>query len=423
MKKITALVLALAMIGPINAMADDDIEIVLNGTEMTFEQTPFIDDGTTLVPMRAIFEALDSTVEWDGETRSITSVKGDITITMQIDSFEMSVNDTKLTLEKAPIIVDDFTFVPLRAVAESFNAEVNWDGEKRLITIDTPPEATEAPTTEPTEAPTEAPAEEPTPTPFPTTDEEFAKMYEGTEYEFVRNISELTTDFAKGASGFDEKYYYGWGTDNNDNGVLYVQKETRTRAINTTTEKTLSSYNPYVRGEMIHIAFDMYCPSSNGNSRFSVVGMGDQNIFSITVKTSGKECNVIENEEIDANTYFNNNTEGTSEDIVIENSAHIEMLIKPDVSKIFVRIKNNGNDAEEITYQDFISGAVLGSNSLGFANLKNSSKDRVRLRGFEMEAQYAANAKPMFVDNIITNIVKEAGTETEESTEITEDAE
>jgi len=40
--------------------------VILNGTQMTFEVPPIIENGRTLVPLRAIFEAMGATVSWNG---------------------------------------------------------------------------------------------------------------------------------------------------------------------------------------------------------------------------------------------------------------------------------------------------------------------------------------------------------------------
>lgn len=51
------------------------------------------------------------------------------------DVIEVYLNDTKIKFDTAPEIVNNRTFVPLRAIAESFGAEVDWDGETQSISI------------------------------------------------------------------------------------------------------------------------------------------------------------------------------------------------------------------------------------------------------------------------------------------------
>lgn len=82
-------------------------------------------------PCRAIFEALGAEVEWDDATRSITATRDDKTIEMTIGQTEMTVDGEAVTLEVAPTILNNTTLVPVRAVAESFDAQVGWNEANR----------------------------------------------------------------------------------------------------------------------------------------------------------------------------------------------------------------------------------------------------------------------------------------------------
>ncbi|MGN0181565.1 MAG: copper amine oxidase N-terminal domain-containing protein [Candidatus Ornithomonoglobus sp.] len=419
MKKIIITALLAGVLCSINSAAADDISIVLNGDKMSFEQTPFIEDGTTLVPMRAIFEALGAEVEWNGEDRSISSEKGSVGIRLQIGSTQMYRNDGGAAVDgditelaQAPVIVDDFTYVPLRAVAEAFDAEVLWDGETRTVSIMTASEQIPKPTETEAPAQTADPSETSDPSEAPEDEASaFAKMYEGTGYEFVRNIPELTNDFEEGPGGFEESQHCAAGKDYNGNGVLFVQKETRNQEVHTETMASLYVPNGYVKEELIDISFDLYCPKSNGGSDFYVLGKGESTISKFAISDKGKKLTSFTTlgefdisrvqEGADASTYFNNGTEGNEEDIVVENGAHVNMLINPSGSKITITITNNTNDAEPIVIKEFVSAPA---NSI----MERNSNPRVTLYGIKLTADYYSDAKPMFIDNLVTNIVKAA---------------
>ena len=115
--------------------ADDGVSVYMNGEELSFEQPPVIRNDSTLVPFRAIFEQLDMTVQWFEEDRRVTAQSEDTAITLFIDSPVMYVNDKTVELAAPAIIYNDFTMVPLRAVAEAASAQVEWDGESRTVTI------------------------------------------------------------------------------------------------------------------------------------------------------------------------------------------------------------------------------------------------------------------------------------------------
>lgn len=113
-----------------------NVKVLLNEQELTFEQAPVIVNDRTLVPLRAIFESLGAEVEWDGETRTVTATRDNDIIKLTIDDLVAYKNDDSITLDAPPIIVEGHTMVPARFIAESFGLEVGWDGDSRIITIE-----------------------------------------------------------------------------------------------------------------------------------------------------------------------------------------------------------------------------------------------------------------------------------------------
>lgn len=113
----------------------DDIKVILNGNMIDFDQPPVLESGRTLVPLRAIFEALGATVDWNPETHTVTSVKGDIEISLTIGSNTIFVNDSKIELDVPAKLYGSRTLVPVRAVAEGFNCKVEWDDANQSVVI------------------------------------------------------------------------------------------------------------------------------------------------------------------------------------------------------------------------------------------------------------------------------------------------
>jgi hypothetical protein len=62
-------------------------------------------------------------------------VRGDETVQLQIDSNIINVNGTDVEIDVPAMITDDRTFVPVRAVSESFGCDVDWDGETKTVII------------------------------------------------------------------------------------------------------------------------------------------------------------------------------------------------------------------------------------------------------------------------------------------------
>ena len=88
-----------------------------------------------MVPLRAIAESLGFSVLWNEEDKSIMMTKGEKIVVMQIDNNKLFINDEAKELVTAPMIDSGRTLVPLRAVAESFDMEVDWNGEEMLVAL------------------------------------------------------------------------------------------------------------------------------------------------------------------------------------------------------------------------------------------------------------------------------------------------
>lgn len=91
----------------------------------------------TLVPLRAIFEALGATVEWDENIKTVTSVKDDITIKLTIGSDKLYKNGEETVLDVPAQVINDRTLVPVRAVSEGFGCLVEWIAESEQVMIHT----------------------------------------------------------------------------------------------------------------------------------------------------------------------------------------------------------------------------------------------------------------------------------------------
>lgn len=121
----------------------DDVIVEINGELIDFDVPPQIMNSRTMVPMRKIFETLGVEVRWLPDTRQILSIKGEDAIVFQIDAPIVLIHnfrtnsDTNIELDQAPVIVNDRTLVPIRAVSESLGAKVDWVNEERKVVITT----------------------------------------------------------------------------------------------------------------------------------------------------------------------------------------------------------------------------------------------------------------------------------------------
>jgi len=115
--------------------ASAPIRVTINGAPLTLDVAPTIQNGRTLVPMRAIFEALGAEVHWDGATNTIRAYRREDAIVLQLDNRTAWVNGPSRQLDVAPVAIGGRTMVPLRFVAEALGAEVGWVDATRTVTV------------------------------------------------------------------------------------------------------------------------------------------------------------------------------------------------------------------------------------------------------------------------------------------------
>lgn len=113
----------------------EDVRVTLNGEELTFTQPPFIQNGTTMVPMRTIFEALGTDVSWNAGEKSVTAVKNGKSVYVAAGSRSAVINGAPVELAEAPVIKNGVTLVPLRVVSEAMGLDVEWDAENRTAVL------------------------------------------------------------------------------------------------------------------------------------------------------------------------------------------------------------------------------------------------------------------------------------------------
>ena len=139
MKKIIPIILSLTVVmSGCTTLAEEKIKVTLDGQAMDFDVAPIIQNDRVLVPMRAIFEELHCSVDYtdiDGRQIITAKLNENNSIGLVIGSDEMQIHNQKIKLDTAPIIVNDRTLVPLRAVSEAFDYDVNWDEDTKTVTI------------------------------------------------------------------------------------------------------------------------------------------------------------------------------------------------------------------------------------------------------------------------------------------------
>lgn len=113
----------------------NEIWVLIDNERVLFDQQPIIKQDRTLVPMRAIFEKLGAKVDWDDSTKTAIAEKNGIVIKIQIDNNIMKKGEEDIVLDVPAQLLNSRTLVPIRAISEAFGCKVDWLGEARTVTI------------------------------------------------------------------------------------------------------------------------------------------------------------------------------------------------------------------------------------------------------------------------------------------------
>jgi hypothetical protein len=147
---------------------DHSIPVFANGKELKFDVPPVIKYGRTLIPVRAVSNALGADVAWDGATGTVTITKDKTVIIIKLGSNVATVNGVEVQLDAKPELISNRTLVPIRFIAETLKQNVEWDEDTGSVIIDdddddddsTTPDAITVPVEEESESDTTPATEE-----------------------------------------------------------------------------------------------------------------------------------------------------------------------------------------------------------------------------------------------------------------------
>lgn len=121
---------------PVNTNnSNEKIKVYVNGRRILFDTDPMLVNSRTMVPVRAIFEALGATVAWDNNTNTAIGVLGGTTVKITIGQSYLLKNGEAKELDSPAFLTSGRTYVPARAIAESYDCTVEWDNDTRTVTI------------------------------------------------------------------------------------------------------------------------------------------------------------------------------------------------------------------------------------------------------------------------------------------------
>lgn len=111
----------------------------VNNENIVSDMPPIILDNRSLVPVRAVFEKLGASVEWDSQKKQVGVSYNNSAILLNINDKIALINGKEVEMEVPAKIINDRTMVPLRFVGEHLSMNVGWDNNTKEISINNTP--------------------------------------------------------------------------------------------------------------------------------------------------------------------------------------------------------------------------------------------------------------------------------------------
>jgi hypothetical protein len=136
--KQTKNIMAVVAVAAASIAGAQGIKATVNGDRVQFpDMKPTMMNGRVMVPVRGVFEHMDSTVMWDAEAGMVTAQRGNDIIKLPVNSQFATVNGKRVRLDTPATVRSGRTMVPLRFLSEALGAGVDWVASSRTVEITT----------------------------------------------------------------------------------------------------------------------------------------------------------------------------------------------------------------------------------------------------------------------------------------------
>lgn len=105
------------------------IKILVDDKYIDFDVQPQMINNTTYIPLRDILDVLGYKVDFDSINNCISAHKGNNNLSVDLETGEMTINNSTVFQEYKPIIERGTILVPTRFIANASNSELKWDKE------------------------------------------------------------------------------------------------------------------------------------------------------------------------------------------------------------------------------------------------------------------------------------------------------
>ena len=136
-KNIITFVISLTLLIILPVAAQAEVKVFFNQQQINFDQQPLVDHQTkrTLVPFKALWEALGGEAWYDDTTHTVVGVKEDQIIELPVDKAKAILNGTEMNLDVTTKIINGRAMVPLRFVSENLDCQVETSGDLSNLVV------------------------------------------------------------------------------------------------------------------------------------------------------------------------------------------------------------------------------------------------------------------------------------------------
>lgn len=116
----------------------DVVTVKVDNMAVEFDQNPvIIGEGYTMVPIRAVFEKAGCGVSWDQASQTAVISRLGYTVTIKYGDDSMYKNGEKIALDAPAIMENNRIMIPVRAISEAMDYAVTWDGHHSMVLVST----------------------------------------------------------------------------------------------------------------------------------------------------------------------------------------------------------------------------------------------------------------------------------------------
>jgi len=115
--------------------AAPDVRIDVDGSPLALDVAPRLVSGRTMLPFRAVAEALGAEVTWDALNGRVEMTKAGTSIVLDVGGNVALLSGTPVLLDVPVLLAEDRVLVPLRFVSQAMGATVDWDSRSRVVSV------------------------------------------------------------------------------------------------------------------------------------------------------------------------------------------------------------------------------------------------------------------------------------------------